>query len=299
MQHELTLAIIAGLAGMFGWGLADFFAKKTIDEIGDIVSLVWAHVFGTIGLIIVALYYYGFQANPVPVPNDLKAWGGLVFFGALQAVVYLLAYNGFGKGQIAVLNPVFASYSGIAAVISIIVFGEIVNSSLIVSLGLIFLGVLLVSVDHQGLKSKSLKIFGAPGLKEVGLASLFAAFWQLYWEKFIGTQDWVIYTLLMYSFMTITAYLIAKFMGVGLNVKKTWVWKFLVLIGVCEVVAYLGLSLGFSATSYTSIVIILSGAFSLPTIILARIFLKEKLNIIQTVGGLVIVTGIVLLSLFS
>ena len=28
--------------GMFGWGLADFFAKKTIDKIGDIQTLAWA-----------------------------------------------------------------------------------------------------------------------------------------------------------------------------------------------------------------------------------------------------------------
>jgi len=33
MQTELLIAIIAGLGGMFGWGLADFFAKKTIDSI--------------------------------------------------------------------------------------------------------------------------------------------------------------------------------------------------------------------------------------------------------------------------
>ena len=44
MQPELVLAGLAGLGGMMGWGLADFFAKKTIDEIGDVVSLVWAHV---------------------------------------------------------------------------------------------------------------------------------------------------------------------------------------------------------------------------------------------------------------
>jgi drug/metabolite transporter (DMT)-like permease len=298
MENELLIAIIAGLCGMLGWGLADFFAKKTVDEVGDIVSLVWAHVFGTLGLILVAIYYYGIQGNTLPVPNNLYAWGGLTFFGALQAIVYFFAYKGFGKGQIAVLNPVFASYSGLAALISIFVFGEAVNSSTLVSLFLIFLGVVLVSIDPSGLKSKSLKIFGAPGLKEVGLASLLAAFWQLYWEVFIGTEDWVIYTLLMYAFMTLTAFIMAKFMKAKLTIKKTGIWKFLMLIGACEVIAYLGLSLGFSATSYTSIVIILAGAFSLPTIILARIFLKERLNMVQTLGGLAIVVGVILLALF-
>jgi drug/metabolite transporter (DMT)-like permease len=298
MEQELLIAIIAGLCGMLGWGLADFFAKKTVDEVGDIVSLVWAHVFGTLGLILVAIYYYGIQGNTLPVPNNLYAWGGLTFFGALQAIVYFFAYKGFGKGQIAVLNPVFASYSGLAALISIFVFGEAVNSSTLISLFLIFLGVVLVSIDPSGLKSKNLKIFGAPGLKEVGLASLLAAFWQLYWEVFIGTEDWVIYTLLMYAFMTLTAFIMSKFMKAKLTIKKTGIWKFLMLIGACEVIAYLGLSLGFSATSYTSIVIILAGAFSLPTIILARIFLKERLNMVQTLGGLTIVAGVILLALF-
>jgi len=40
MQQELLIAVLAGLGGMFGWGFADFFAKKTIDEIGSVASLV-------------------------------------------------------------------------------------------------------------------------------------------------------------------------------------------------------------------------------------------------------------------
>ena len=41
---------------MFGWGVADFFAKKSIDEIGDIESLVWAHVAGALILLALAGY---------------------------------------------------------------------------------------------------------------------------------------------------------------------------------------------------------------------------------------------------
>jgi drug/metabolite transporter (DMT)-like permease len=38
----------------------------------------------------------------------------------------------------------------------------------------------------------------------------------------------------------------------------------------------------------------LSGAFSLPTIILARIFLHERTTVLQTVGSVVILVGVVL-----
>jgi drug/metabolite transporter (DMT)-like permease len=45
------------------------------------------------------------------------------------------------------------------------------------------------------------------------------------------------------------------------------------------------------------VVAMLGGVFSLPTIILARIFLKEKVTLAQTAGSLVVIAGIILLSL--
>lgn len=297
MQQELLIAILAGLGGMFGWGFADFFAKKTIDKVGSIVSLVWAHVFGTSALIAIALFNVLIWKEQLFLPDNLDVWGGLLIFGALQALVYLFAYEGFGKGKLAILNPVFASYSGLAAIVSIVIFGEKVEAYLLLALFIIFCGVLLVSIDLQGLFVKHLQIFGAPGLKEIGLAALMAAFWQVYWDRFLGSQDWISYTLLMYAFMTLTAFVISKIKKVNLSIKKPKLWKFLVLIGLCEVIAYLALSLGFSATSFTSVVIVLAGAFSLPTIILARIFLKEKVGAIQTIGSLIIIAGIIILYL--
>lgn len=109
---------------MLGWGFADYFAKKTIDQIGDIVSLVWAHVFGTCGFLVLALATAALRAGSVAVPSDPSTWALLALFGILQAAVYLLVYIGFGKGQLALLNPIFASFSGITAVVSIAAFGE-------------------------------------------------------------------------------------------------------------------------------------------------------------------------------
>lgn len=299
MQQELLIAILTGFGAMLGWGFADFFAKKTIDEVGSIVSLVWAHIFGTIALILIVLYQVSVLGKPITIPDNLSTWGFLAFFGALQAIVYLLAYEGFGKGKLSLLNPVFASYPGLAAIISIVLLGEVLSGSLVLSLVVIFLGIVMLSIDTPALLSKRINLSHTPGLKEVGLAAILAAFWQLFWDKVVGGQDWVSYTLFMYSFMAITAFLIAKVKNVKLAVKKPGLWKFLVSIGVCEVIAYLALSLGFSATSLTSIVIVLAGAFSLPTIILAHFFLKERVTTIQRIGTLVIIAGIIILYINS
>ncbi len=294
MEKELFIATLAGLGGMLGWGLADFFAKKTIDKIGSVPSLVWAHFFGTLALLIFVLYQTVIAKQHIFLPAEVNVWDGLLFFGALQAIVYLLAYEGFGKGQLAVLNPVFASYSGLAAIISIIVFKEKSSPHIFLTLAVIFIGVLLLNVDTKALKLKSFRI-GTPGFNHVALAALLAAFWQVYWNKFIGNQNWISYTLLMYVFMTFTAFVVSRLQGINLYVPRRGPWIFLVLIGLCEVIAYLSLSLGFSMTSLTSIVIVLAGAFSLPTIILARTFLKEKVTPLQTIATFVIIVGIIFL----
>lgn len=296
MNPELFIAVVAGLGGMLGWGLADFFAKKTIDAIGDIVSLVWAHICGTILLALLAVYEVSTKGMQVLQPGQ-NAWLGLIFFGALQAVVYLLVYKGFAKGQISLLNPVFASFSGLTAILSVLFFGEILTGSLLLSLVIVFAGIILLNLDPSALKDRKIGWVAIPGFKEVALATLFAAGWTVLWKQFVGGEDWLWYALYMYVFMTITmiAYAFAK--GVNLRVSRSSVWIYLFLIGLFETGAYVAISYGYSLTQLTSVVALLSGAFSLPTIVLARIFLKERVTRIQTIGSVVIIIGIVLVSL--
>jgi drug/metabolite transporter (DMT)-like permease len=292
---ELFIAIGAGLGGMLGWGVADFFAKKTIDRIGDISSLVWSHLFGTLLFIVVALSLSYFRQQPLFIPRDIITWMLLGFFGALQAAVYLLVYRGFGKGQVAVLNPLFASFSGLTAAASILVFGEPVSAYRLLALGIIFAGILLTSIDVEALRSSRLRLAYIPGLKEVAIATVLAAFWTILWDQFVGGRDWLSYALFMYAFMTATIVAVSLLQRQRLSVLPSDIWKFLILIGLCETGAYIAISLGYSETSLTSVVVLLSGAFSLPTIILARIFLRERTTTAQTIGTGTIIFGITLL----
>lgn len=296
MQPELFIALLAGLGGMLGWGLADFFAKKTIDVVGDVVSLVWAHIFGTAVLGALAMYHYGVAANTLALPSA-DAWLALIFFGALQAAVYLFVYAGFAKGQVAVLSPIFASFSGLVALASVLFLGEVLSPLLVFVLVLIFIGVMLSSIDvHVAIRGS---IIAAPGVREVVIATVLATAWTLLWDTFIEGADWMFYTFAMYASMTIVMYAIARARKISLAIGSmhSHVWKFLFLIGACEIIAYLAISYGYSLTSLTSVVAVLSGAFSLPVIVLARIFLNERPTMTQTVGSVVVVLGVILLPL--
>jgi drug/metabolite transporter (DMT)-like permease len=297
MNQELLIAIFAGLGGMLGWGFSEFAAKKSVDTIGTISSLVWAHVLGTIILFSLLFSKLFIVHVPVVFPTAPGEWFGFLFFGALQAIVYYFAYKAFEKGEVSILSPIFASFAGMVALLSVLVFGEILHIGLAVALVVIFGGVILINLDMENLKAKRIRIQAVAGLKEVIIATVLATVWTLGWNKFSGNADWMVYTTFMFVFMTMAAFFIARFNKIKLLDVSSGTWRFLWLIAIGEVVAYLAITLGYATTTYTSVVAILSGASSLPTIILARIFLKEKMTTIQTVSSLIIIAGIVLLSL--
>ncbi len=295
MSPDLILALFAGLGGMVGWGTAAFFAKKSIDEIGDIVSLVWAHVAGAIILIAFVAIAFATGRYSLSIPTSTYTWGGLAFFGALQATVYLFVYIGFGKGQVSILNPVFASFSGFVALISIVFLGEAVTTWNITALVVLFVGILLISIDLNALRAFRLQV--VPGFREIAIATVLATVWTLGWNKFVSANDGLSFAIWMYLAMTAALLLYSAVRRFPLRFNRPNIWKFLFLIGLFEAVGYVAISLGYAGTSHTSLIALLSGGFSLPTLFLARLFLRERLLGTQIVGGLVIVGAAMLLAL--
>ncbi|MBA3758126.1 EamA family transporter [Candidatus Saccharibacteria bacterium] len=297
MTDAIVVAILSGLAGMLGWGLADFFAKKTIDIVGDLATLAWAHIYGVIFLLSIVLIYNRSEHQTLTLPNGFKEFALLGFFGILQAFVYFFAYRAFGKGKLALLNPVFSSYSGIVVLLSTIFFAEVIGVNQLLCLLVIFAGIMSISLDRESLALKKIRLAKISGMKEILIAAILGAVWTVLWGNFVIDKDWLVYAAIMYIFMTITILLICLIQRLKLNVLNAHTWKFFMLIGVSEVIAYVGVSLGYSVTSRTSIIAVLSAAFSVPTVILAHIFLKERITKFQISGVALVITGVVAITL--
>ena len=297
MSHDVLVATFAGLGGMLGWGTADFFGKKAIDEIGDIVSLVWAHVAGSAVLLAFVGLELVVTGHGITVPSSTSAWAGLTLFGALQGAVYLFVYVGFGKGQVSVLNPVFASFSGFVALASVLFLGEAVTALGATSLIVLFGGILLINLDVGALRERRLRIVTVPGFREIAIATVLATIWTLGWNRFVTAKDGLSFAVWMYLAMTVALLVYAAIRHIRLRFDKPKVWKFLLLIGLFEALGYVAISLGYAETSHTSLIALLSGGFSLPTLALARIFLREHLTSTQAVGGIVIVGAVMFLAL--
>jgi drug/metabolite transporter (DMT)-like permease len=161
----------------------------------------------------------------------------------------------------------------------------------------IFLGIFIASLEKGSFKIGKLKLARIPGLKDILTATLLAALWTVLWGNFVTDQkDWLAYAALMYGFMSIVILLLCAVQRINLAVLNSKTWKYFMLIGLSEVIAYLGVSFGYGLSSHTSVVAVLSAAFSIPTLFLAHYFLKERLLLHQYVAGAIIVGGIVFIS---
>lgn len=301
MNTPILIAVIAGFCGMLGWGFGDFFAKKTIDIIGDMATLAWAHVAGVCLLIVLCAVKFSSSSASfsASLPHHISDWIVLLLLGALQAVVYLFVYRAFAVGKVSLLNPIFSTYSGLVVLLSVVVFGEAILLRQWLLVAAVFVGVVIMSLERDSAALKKFSFVKIKGSRDIVIATILASVWTLFWARFVANKDWLVYATLMYSAMLVTILVICSIQQLSLKVTDRSIWKFLALIGVGEVVAYVGVSRGYSLTSHTSIVAVLSAAFSVPTLVLSKLFLKESISRLQLIGVVSIIVAGALLAALS
>lgn len=292
MNHDLLTALIAGLGSMVGWGSADFFAKKTIDVLGDLKTLFWAQLIGVVPLLII------FAVHPKVSHLSHLDPLYLILFGIFSAVSYVPLYSGFGKGEVSLLSPIFASYSVVVVLLSAIFLHEHIAPHSIVAILVVFAGILLISSDPGELRSSFKHINQrVKGIPDVAAAMLMYSFWLFFFDKFLQNRDWVFPLLVIRIIAVVTLFIYARARKISLRVGDPGLWKFLACIGVFDVMAFAFVSYGFSNSSHTSVIAVLSATFSVPTIILAALFLKEKIRPYQIAAIALILSGVALVAL--
>jgi drug/metabolite transporter (DMT)-like permease len=298
LDSALWVAILSGLGGMFGWGLADLFAKKTSDSIGEVSVLTLSHLLGTGSVVIGVLLYVFYTGAPVYVPTTTEILY-LPLFGAVQACVYFLLYRAMRIGKASVVSPIFSAYSILIVLFAALIFGEVVSPVMYILLACIMAGMLCLSADAHSV-GRGLLTFSEKGLPEVLASTVLAALGLLFWDRFVSGGDWLALTLYAYMFRTL-AICIGVYV-LGGRVRYTHarsMWLYLVCIGTCEIGAYLAVSWGYGATTYTAVVAILSGVFAIPTLVGAQLWLHEKITARQMVGIAVLLVSAFFVCLVS
>jgi len=294
-MSTIMIALIAGLTGMLAWGVADFFAKKTIDQIGDIKTLIASQFIGGSFLTIY------FLIKNLSIPSiTLNIFVYILILAVLDSIGYLLLYKAFQKGVMSIVSPIAASAAGFSVIVSFLIFKEKITSSGLMGIILIFLGILVTSTDIKDLKKNLFKSNLKAGVLEALGVMVFLGLWFVLWDNFISGKEWIFWLLILKFLMGILLSIYFYFTSKGENLftgYKPVIW-ILIPVAILDVVAYLGTTWGYSVSSNTTgLITVLSNAYSVPVIILSYIFLKERVTIQQFVGICCIILGIIVSSI--
>jgi drug/metabolite transporter (DMT)-like permease len=286
------MGVISGIIALFGWGIADFLAAITSRKLGNFSTLFWVQV---IGFALATPYFLAnFQAfDLISIIGVLPYLIGVAFF---QTIAYLSFYKGLQTGLVSVVSPIGDSFSLITIMLSTLFLGERLTSFQIGAVILLIVSIVLTSTNLNELfETKKLSVL--TGVKE-GLIAMLA--WGISLFLIVPASQvlgWFMPVYVFRFFMIVMLSLLIPLMyqkEFSIPDKKTFS-KLLLPVGIFDLSAFFGYSLGVSSEA-ASLVAPVSSAFPMVAILLARLFLKEKLVLNQVTGVVGIVLGIILLS---
>jgi len=281
----LSLGVIFAIISFLGWGVADFLAKRVVDKIGALWSLLIMQIIGIVPIVIYSLLFL-----KIPLLS-LQMLGILALSSFLLIFAYLIFYKAIKYGPISIVSPIAASGSAITILISVLFFAEALTLAQALAIAVIFLGVVLVSVKWN---KSSKKVFASYG-------ALLALFTMLGWGfafplmKINMNVIGPVFTLLLVRFFSIVFLSIYSSRQNRPVIDNSKVWLYLITIGLVDAFAFLAYYIGVSM-DYLSIISPVSSSYPAVTIILAYIFLKERVQNIQKIGIVLILLGLILIS---
>lgn len=289
------IAFIAGLSGMLGWGISDFFAKKTIDKIGDLKTLIGSQLIGGFFLLI---YFLLIKEQVPAISGTLLLYVSLL--AALDGAGYLFLYRAFQKGVVSIVSPIASSAAGFSVIVAIVLFKEQVSFLGLVGVALILLGILITSTDYKDLRKSFSKANLTNGVPEAIISMILLGFWFPLWDRFVGDKEWLFWLIVSKFIMGIMLCIYFYLTNKGNKILSGYrsVIKILIPVAILDALAYLGTTWGYSVTvNTTSLITVIANAYSLPTIILAYFILKERVSRQQVIGIASMIAGIVVSSL--
>jgi drug/metabolite transporter (DMT)-like permease len=301
------MGIVFGLAAAVCWGSADFLARYSTRIIGTYRTLLFMQLFGFVGLGLYLVFSGEFVR--LYASTNWYDWVWALVAALLNIISAFALYHAFEVGVISVVSPIGASYGAITVALAFLS-GEKLSLNRTIGIFTALLGVILASVSLASLQpaSASLSVevevspkartaLLPPGIASALLAAVAFGF-TFYVVGFQVTPHLGGFASVWFVRLTTlwVLPLVALATHQPTSIPRGSVWWFIAGVGILDTAAFVCNNLGL-ATDQVSVVTILASLFSAITVILAWIFLEERLHWSQWLGILIIFVGIVLVSL--
>jgi len=284
-----TPSILLGVAAMLGFGLADYIAKTMLRRGNVFRTALLSQGMGSCLFLLAALAY----DRVLPSAELLSL---ALFSGLISGAVLCAYYFALSVGKASLIAPIFSCLTVVAVVLSFFILGEVLTGLQLSAITLVFLGIVLVAFERNdggGERWRKLSLVLALAAAVVGGANLILQKWIA--ESGHYLMGFLITRLSSAAFMTPVALTPGRETG---SVGTSQSWLKLGILGLLDVSAffawYLGLRVGL-----VSIVTPIATSSPAVTVVLAHLFLKERVRLHQRIGIVAIISGIVFLSAIS
>jgi len=241
-----------------------------------------------------------------------RVWAFAVFAGLLNAASSLALYRSFEIGVMSIVGPVSSAYPALTVALSFLS-GERLAPFRVAGLAITFAGVFLAAIsfsarpaadsapdtaaDPSRVTQSSPGWARGAGLAVVAATGFGVMFWWLGFHVIpqLGgaLSVWVIR---LTSLTALVLVAVAIPMRERPRIPRGNIWWLLAAVGLTDTAAFVANNAGM-AIGHVSVVSVLSSLYGAVTVLLAWIFLRERIGKSQWLGILLIFAGIVLVSL--
>ncbi len=285
-MSSTIISLLAGLGGMLGWGIYDFFAGVYSKKIGPFKTLFWSQLAGLF-FVLLLISVFTITLN-IPVLMFILLPIASLFY----SVGYLFFMKGLEVGNISIVAATMNLWAVFTILIAFIFMGQRLSAPQSIGVLMIISGATLASINWSDIKNKNFQL--SSGVKETVLgAFFFGAFWNI--SEVISEEIGWLQTTLFVKIGIILCLLLLSFLKKReINLTKTTAKTklMLVLMGTLEAGAVAIVNFGLTIGDAILITPIAS-ALSVVTITMTIIFLKDKITILQGIGMTTAVFGII------
>jgi len=265
------------------WGIGQVFIKKGLTHISPLFN----NILSTVVCLLVFLPFAFINGINLNLINPL-----IVIFILLIAFCYQIYYYALSKGEVSLTGTVMAAYPLVTVVFSRIFLVEKTSLFQKIAIFVVLLGTIVISLPN---KKNNIKINSQTWFWWA-LASVFVVGFGDFLAKVtindIGPYNYLFLLPIFYLPVNLVLFLIDKKgrQFPQLNLQKFLPTIFGVLILQIGIIFF---NLGFAHGS-ASLVAPLSSSYIVITVVLALIFLKEKVTKVQLSGIILTIIGIIL-----
>ncbi len=296
------MGILLGLTAALCWGSADFFARYATRLVGTYRTLFFMQFFGFACLSVYVLLSGTWRHLFLDVGWQTWVWTLLAIF--LNIISSLALYRAFEVGVLTIVSPIAASYAAITVLLAVLV-GEVISQIHGVGIAASLVGVVLAATPIPWkLGTKALSIPRTPHTSRlangIGLAILASfgygvAFW-LFGFRVTPVLGGVVPVWLVRLITPCVLLIFAPITRQSISIPHGRVWWYLAGVGILDTAAFVAATVGYT-TAQVSIVSVLASLFSAVTVLLAWIFLHDRLQWNQWFGVGIIFVGVALVNL--